>query len=318
MSDPNRKTARNDGHLIQPRAASPAEFPESTVFAEGIRVLPADNSARSCMIHTGVPYATKDGMALHLHIIEPRQGEDENLVFPLLMFVQGSGWRLQNTGASLASLSRFAQRGYVIAVVQYRPSSLAPFPAQVLDTKTALRFMRAHAATYHADPDRVVVWGDSSGGHTAVMVGVTLDNAAVDECDPADDPLPVAAIVDYYGPTDISRMNDEPSTMDHIAADSPEGMLIGGVPVLENMDLVAPTVTSSYISAERELPPFLIIHGNKDRLVPFGQSVMLYEALRDAGKVVECYQLAGADHGGSAFWTEQVLDIVEAFITRYL
>ena len=92
----------------------------------------------------------------------------------------------------------------------------------------------------------------------------------------------------------------------------------GGVNVLENPDKVKPTVPMNYISADSALPPFLIIHGSKDRLVPFGQSVMLFEALKNAGKTAEFYQLKGADHGGSAFWTESVLDIVEQFITKHL
>jgi len=316
--DQTPKTASDYPELIQPRECPFEAFPESTVFAEGVVVLPADLSERSCMMHTGIEYAVKDGMALHLDIIEPRQAEDEGLVFPLILFIQGSAWHLQNMGQQLAQLSRFARRGYVIAVVQYRPSDLAPFPAQVVDTKTALRTMRAHAETYHADPNRIVVWGDSSGGHTAVMVGMTLDNPVLDDGSPAFDPLAVRAVVDYYGPSDISRMNEEPSIQDHVAPDSPEGMLIGGVSVLENMTRVAPTITTSYISREHEIPPFLILHGNKDRLVPFGQSVMLFEALKAADKVVECYQLRGAEHGGSAFWTEAVLDIVEAFIRRFI
>jgi acetyl esterase/lipase len=257
-------------------------------------------------------------MALHLNIIEPRQEEGENNVYPLIIYIQGSGWMPQNTGAELAQLARFARRGFVIAVVEYRYSTLAPFPAQVKDAKTALRFMRRNAATYHADPDRVIVWGDSSGGHTAVMVGVSLDQAELDDESPTADPLPVRAVVDYYGPSDISKMNEEPSIMDHLAAESPEGLLIGGVNVLEHPERVAPTVPMNYISEDRAIPPFLIIHGSKDRLVPFGQSVMLYEALKQAGKAVEFYQLQGADHAGPPFWTEDVLDLVEQFVRAHL
>jgi acetyl esterase/lipase len=303
---------------IEPRSSTYAAFPESTLAAAGMQVLPADLSERSCMIHTGVEYATKSGLPLHLHIIEPRQDEGEGAAFPLVLFIQGSAWFAQNTGAELAQLARFARRGFVIAVVEYRPSPLAPFPAQIKDAKTALRFMRRHAAAYHADARQVVVWGDSSGGHTAVMVGVSLADAGLDDESPADDPLPVVAVVDYYGPSDISKMCEEPSTMDHILPESPEGMLIGGVNVLENPEKVRPTVPMNYIAADRALPPFLIIHGSKDRLVPFGQSVMLFEALRQAHHAAEFYQLKGADHGGAAFWTERVLDLVERFVRPHL
>ena len=309
---------RSKAVMIEPRQSTYDAFPETALSAEGMRVIPADLSERSCTIHIGVEYTQKSGMRLHLHIIEPRQNEGENNTYPLIMYIQGSAWFEQNTGAELAQLARFAQRGFVIAVVEYRPSPVAPFPAQVRDTKTALRFMKKHAATYHADPHRIIVWGDSSGGHTAAMVGVSLGDTSLDDESPTSDPLAVNAVIDYYGPTDISKMNEEPSTMDHIAPESPEGMVIGGVDVLKKPEKVKPTIPMNYLSEDKAIPPFMIVHGSKDRLVPFGQSVMLFEALRKANKVAEFYQLKGADHGGAAFWSKSVLDLVERFVRAYL
>jgi acetyl esterase/lipase len=304
--------------IIQPQLSTYAAFPESKISTEGMQVIPADHSGRSCLIHTSIEYGHKSGMPLHLHIIEPRQGEDENMTFPLILFIQGSAWLQQDIGNELAQLSRFAQRGFVIAIVEYRPSTVAPFPAQIKDTKTALRFMKNHAATYHANTESIVLWGDSSGGHTAVMTGVSLELETLDDESPTIDPISVKAVIDYYGPTDISKMCQEPSTMDHIKPDSPEGMLIGGVNVLENTEKVKPTVPMNYISDSREIPPMLIFHGNKDRLVPFGQSVMLFEALKKANKVAKFYQVNGADHGGFPFWAKNVLNIVEVFIRTYI
>lgn len=310
--------ANTQGRIIEPQASSYDAFPESTLSAEGMKVIPADRSERAATIHVGVEYAKKSGMPLHLNIIEPRQNEGENDTYPLIIYIQGSAWFPQNTGYELVQLGRFAKRGFVIAVVEYRPSPVAPFPAQVKDTKTALRFMKKNAATYHADPSKIVVWGDSSGGHTAAMVGVSLNEADLDDESPTADPIAVKAIVDYYGPTDISKMNEEPSTMDHRAPDTPGGMLIGKLNVREHPDRVQPTVPMNYISAGKALPPFLIIHGSKDRLVPFGQSVMLFDALKKANKEAELYQLEGADHGGSAFWAKNVLDVVEQYVRKYL
>jgi len=300
--------------MMNPIPCSYDDFPESTAFTEGIIVIPADLGQRSCKIEIDVTYAVKNESPLHLHIIEPSQGEEEHKLFPLILYVQGSAWREQNTGYELSQLARFARRGYVIAVVEYRPSSIAPFPAQIKDTKTAMRYMINNAMTYHADPSNIFLWGDSSGGHTALMTGFTLDNPDMEDETYKDEPLSVKAIIDYYGPTDISKMNDEPSIMNHILQDSPEGELIGGVNVLENMDRVKATVVMNYITEQHEIPPVIIIHGSKDRFVPFGQSVMLYHKLRQKGKEALCYQLKGADHGGSAFWTEEIFDIIEKFI----
>ncbi|MBN1933610.1 MAG: alpha/beta hydrolase [Anaerolineae bacterium] len=311
-------TEENLAKLIPPQPSSYETFSASAVFTDGIIVIPADFSDLACVTHLGVEYARKSGVPLHLHIIEPMQREGETLTFPLILFVQGSAWFKQNTGLSLIQLGRFARRGFVVAIVEYRPSTLAPFPAQIKDTKTAIRFMIKHAAAYHVDPERILLWGDSSGGHTVVMAGVTLDNPTLDDESPTNDPISLKAVIDYYGPSDVSKMCQEPSTMDHVAPDSPEGMLIGGMNVLENPERVRPTVPMTYISPERAIPPILILHGDKDRLVPFGQSVMLFEALKKAGQVTECYQVKGADHGGAPFWTEAVLDIVEAFVRKYV
>jgi acetyl esterase/lipase len=113
-------------------------------------------------------------------------------------------------------------------------------------------------------------------------------------------------------------MNEVPSIQNHIEPTSPEGMLIGGHNVLERPDLVAPTVAMNHIDRDRPLKPLLMIHGNKDRLVPFAQSVLLYDALLEAGQPADFYQLRGADHAGHAFWQEPVLDIVDDFVRAHL
>ncbi|CAM3770323.1 Carboxylesterase NlhH [Vibrio aerogenes CECT 7868] len=293
-------------------------FPESHVFAEGIEVLPASDAEMCCRIHFSVPYITRDSGPLHLHIIEPKQYTDEPETYPLVLYVQGSAWLEQDTGSQVAQLAWFARRGFVIAVVEYRPSTVAPFPAQVIDTKAAVRFMVQHACDYHADPQQLFLWGDSSGAHTALMAAFSQQDEALDECHPAQLPAQVRGVIDYYGPTDISKMSNEPSVLDHTAADSPEGLLIGGVRPADHPALVRPTVPMNYIVKSHDIPPVLIFHGSQDRIVPFGQSVLLYEALKQNDKEVSCYQLKGADHGGEAFWQSHILNIVETFVRRCL
>lgn len=304
--------------MIEPQDWTFETFPESMAFADGIVSLPADFSEPTCHCRFNIEYANKSGMPLHLHIIVPNQDEGSSDIFPLILFIQGSAWFKQDNGSSLAQLARFAQRGFVIAIVEYRPSPVAPFPAQIQDTKTALRFMKKHADSYHVDSEKVILWGTSSGGHTAVMTGLTLNNQASDDESTVGKPISVKAVINYYGPTDISKMNEEPSIMDHIRPDSPEGMLIGGRNVLENLDKAQATNPLNYIAEDSTIAPIFIIHGSKDRLVPFGQSVMLFDALKKNQKSAECIQLKGAGHGGPPFWAEPIFDKVEAFIRRYL
>ena len=302
---------------VAPQMVEYDDFPDSTLTTEPMLVLEADRGADRAQAIIGVPYATKAGRTLHLQFVMPPEAAPwSTKTYPLVVFVQGSAWLEQQVGARIPALAAVAERGYVVAFVEYRPSSISTFPAQVRDVRTALRYLQAHAAEFHIEPGPVALWGDSSGAHTAVLTALTRDDPYFSD-EPVDAPVPeIFAVVDYYGPSDISRMNEEPSIMDHHGADSPEGQLIGGVDVLDNPELAHRTVLMTHIGDGRGLPPFLVMHGSKDRLVPFGQSVMLVEALREAGQNVTFYKLAAADHGDPSFWKPATLDLVVDFIER--
>ncbi len=119
-------------------------------------------------------------------------------------------------------------------MVEYRPSEIAPFPAQIHDAKAAVRFMRMNVEKYNIDSQRIALWGDSSGGHTVVMAGITAD-CQLDTELYREFSSKVKCIIDWYGPTDISKMNYVPSSQNHTEPDSPEGYLIGRKNVLENL-----------------------------------------------------------------------------------
>lgn len=305
---------------MQPAEMSHDEFPHSTATADGVRVVPAVRGLRNVYVHLNVPYATRSGRTLHLQIIQPSQDAtfaDPSEVFaerfPGIVFVQGSAWGQQALGSSIAFWCRFAERGYTIAIVEYRPSSLAVFPAQVEDAKTATRWLKDHADDYSIDPDWTILAGDSSGGHTALMVHATDGLPVFDE--QPDQPLAIAAFIDFYGPTDLSRLNDDPSTMDHTSPDSPEGRLFGGVRLADVPELVARANPSTWVESDRPLAPLLMVHGSKDRLIPFAQSVRHYEVLRDAGQPVELVCVHDGDHGiWPAVFNDGIADILHAFI----
>jgi len=299
-----------------PRLVSLDEFPESESAASGMRDLDVSAEPPLGEVELNVVYAHRNGRDLRLQIISPPRERDDRTTFPAIAYVQGSAWREQRLGQSLPALAEFAARGFVVAIVEYRPSSVAPFPAQVLDAKAAIEFLRENADLFHIDSEQMGVWGDSSGGHTALMVHMTQGSGELAHDGVEERPLRFA--VDYFGPTDIAVMQEQPSIQDHLGADSPEGELIGGVRVDEHPELVAPTVVMNRIPRDRELPPLLMMHGSKDRLVPFDQSVRLFEAMRQNGQHAEFYRLPGHDHGGGGFWRPETLDIVEEFIRRAL
>jgi len=289
-----------------------------------MRVIPAREGARNVFVHLDVEYAVKDGRSLRLLILQPSvdwsTATPEDIAaeqFPLIVYIQGSGWREQQRGAAVDPLTAFAHRGYVIAIVEYRPSSVARFPAQIADAQTATRWLLQQSAAFHIDPARVAIWGDSSGGHTALMCAVAGgDRTLTDE--PDSDPLPISACVDFYGPTALDLMDSQPSGMEHNGPGSPETDLLGVETLDQAPGLVRRADPRTHLGTGRRLPAFFIAHGSKDRAVPFHQSVLMYEALRAAGHTAELVQVQGAGHGGPTFWTPELLDLVEHFLADHL
>lgn len=300
-----------NNRLIPPIQQSYEDFPESQATHKAMKVLTITKDITQTNYRHDVKYITRDGLDLTLQILKPKNAKGK---LPCIVYVQGSAWFKQDVYGNIPQLAEFAKRGYIIAIVEYRPSTVAKFPAQLQDTKTAIRFIRKNAETYGVDADNIFVWGDSSGGHTALMVGLTQNNAELDTEDYKDFGIKVNGIIDFYGPTDISQMNYAPSTMDHTQAKTPEGMLIGGKNVLENLEEAAKTNPINYLKDFKNAAPILILHGSKDRLVPFQQSVLLADALKKNNYAYEFYQLKGADHGSSEFWTKEIFNIVENFL----
>ncbi|WP_028609149.1 alpha/beta hydrolase [Paenibacillus harenae] len=281
---------------------------------EGTQVLYGEYADRgtyySCTYRPDVVYATYGDVVRRLQIIMPHRG---GYKFPLVIFVQGSAWRKQDIYAGIPNLSLIASKGYVVASVEIRDTDIARFPAAVEDVKCAIRFMRKHSDEYGIDPNRVGVWGDSSGGHLSLMTGLTIgeyDNGLYSE--QSDE---VNAVVDYYGVTDLLTLGKYNDILDHDAADSPEGLFIGGR-VKDHMEL-AKKASPMYQDLGKKLPPFLIMHGDSDQVVHINQSIEMYKALKEHGQRVLYYKVAGADHG-TGFWNPQVLDITEKFLSAYL
>lgn len=290
--------------------AIPESFPAS---GKAIELLLARNQPPLTYIND-LKYINRDSIDLHLQIIFQRSEKPQ----PCIVYIQGSAWMKQDVYSNLPQLISFARRGYVIVSVEYRPSDVAPFPAQIIDARTAIRFVRKNAARFNIDPDNINIWGDSSGGHTAVFCGITSGLSEFSTDDYSEYSDTVNSIIDYYGPTDVSKMSQFPSAMDHVKPTSPEGKFLGGVDVLQNVEKAEKASPMTYISKGRSIPPILIAHGSVDALVPFNQSDILAIKLEETGKTFEFYNLKGADHGSPEFWTKEMFDIVDAFIRRHL
>lgn len=229
---------------------------------------------------------------------------------PLIVFVHGGAFRA-GSKKDCAEALKLISSGFAVASIGYRLSQEALFPAQIHDIKAAVRWLRAHAGEYNLDPNRFGAMGPSAGGHLVAMLGLSAQvrewDAAGDHIESADSSISsaVQAVVDWFGPTDFLRMNDQPGGMDHNAPDSPESQLIGA-PIQQNPRLVARANPITYVTPAA--PPFLICHGDHDPLVLYTQSIMLHQALQKAGSKATLVLVPGAGHG---FQGKQYRDMVE-------
>ncbi len=192
---------------------------------------------------------------------------DPNGPRPLLVWVHGGAWLGGSKNPCPAA--RFAKEGYAVASVNYRLSQHALFPAQIQDCKAAIRWLRANAGSYGYDPNRIGVWGASAGGHLVALLGTAGDVNEFDVGPNQSVPSRVQAVCDFFGPTDFTKMSGFWSTMKHDAPDAPESKLIGG-PIQENPPKAQKANPITYVT--KDDPPFLIVHGDKDPLVPHNQS----------------------------------------------
>ena len=268
-----------------------------------------------------VEYVQRDGKPLHLQLLLPGgllPGMESTLRYPLVVYVQGSAWGEQYVYGSLPQLVPLARAGFVVSSVKHRPSSQARFPGFLQDVKSAIRFLRANAEKYFIDPSQVGIWGDSSGGHAAQMVGVTGDMEEFKTQDNRELSDGVQAVVDFYGPSDVTHVNDTPRDPIFTADKSkiPEDILFGGC-VVDHPEIAQPGNPINYIEKDKPLPPFLIAHGDEDPMVPFNQSVLTAQKLLETGHTLEFYKVVGAGHG-TFMWTQELVDLVIRFFKAWL
>lgn len=240
---------------------------------------------------------------------------------PLVVAIHGGRFSLGNRRWELLHVPQLLRAGYAIASVEYRLVAEARFPAAVQDCKAAVRWLRAHANEFGYDPQRLVAWGRSAGGHLAAMVGATGGTAtAFDDASLADTSISpqVQAVVDWYGPSDFSLMDahfaGHQTAGCHapiVVSDSPDSPIAAylGAPPVAAPDLARESSPITYLSSRTALPPFFLATGDADCKVPFQQSLVLAEALEAVGADVELRVLPGIGHGAVEF-EEQLTPVV--------
>lgn len=254
-----------------------------------------------------VVYTKAGGTELKLDVARPAEGDGP---FPVVFVIHGGAWRAGDKKDTRPALQEFARRGYVAVSPQYRFCPKDTFPAQVHDVKAAVRWVKAHAKDYKADPDRVGAVGFSAGAHLAMMLGLTgpSDGLEGEVADGAPDSS-VRAVVSYAGPTELGAA-DIPDVSKPLVTD-----FLGGS-AKEKPEAAKKASPISYVS--KGDAPVLLFQGTKDPLVPHTQATKLADALTAAGVPGRVELILGAGHGLSPEDTVRTLAETVAFLDKAL
>lgn len=236
---------------------------------------------------------------------------------PTIVWICGGAYRVVNRSVWLPEMMRFARAGYVVASIEYRTSNEAIFPAQLIDVKSAVRFLRAHAKEYCVDPGKIFALGESAGGTMASLLGVTGNQKELDQGDHLDQTSAVQGVVDYYGVVDLS---DASAEKDRKLAAANQSNDVPYFAFEEFLGVGYGKAEADKASAiqyvSEETPPFMILHGTEDAVVPMAQSEKLYNTLQKAGIPCEIAVVEGAAHGDDLFYQDEMTDLVLSFLDR--
>ena len=251
----------------------------------------ATHAQNEYQVIANVTYLTATGYESKLDVYKRR---DTTTPQPTLVFYHGGGWVAGTKEASVMSIMPWLEMGWNVVNVEYRMARVALAPAAVEDSTCALRFVVDKAKDYGIDTSRIVLSGESAGGHLALAVGMIPESAGFTSACAGggfrgnDIAVPkVAAIINWYGVTDVAEMLGGPNARSYA---------VQWLGTMANRDEVARSVSPlTYVRAG--LPPILSIQGDADPIVPYSQNVRLHEALVKAGAKSELFPIPGGGHG---------------------
>lgn len=257
-------------------------------------------------IQKDIVYGKAGGVDLKLDLaVPPGDGP-----FPLVVCIHGGAWRMGNKASYDGRIAGLAKSGYVAATVGYRFCPQHKFPAQIEDVKCAVRFLRARAKEYKIDPAQAGAMGDSAGGHLSLLLGLMDQQDGLEgNGGSAGQSSKVQAVVNYYGPTDLTVEGMWNPLVMGWAAD-----------FLGTKDKAAPVVAQAspvkYVN--KGDPPVLTFHGTLDPLVPLDQAKHLHEALKKAGVTEHLEIIQGGGHGFAGPAGERTRKMATEFLDEHL
>jgi len=264
-----------------------AAVPPAAISATPVSVSTPFDSSRLGTTERDVTYCTVDGVALKMDIYYPASADG---LWPVVLYVHGGAWvrGSKSEGAGMGDQFALTAAGFLYVAIDYRLAPEYKFPAMIEDAKCAVRYLRAHSMEYNLDPERIGALGGSAGGHLVSLLGLSDPSAGWDVGQYLDQSSRVQAVVDYFGPSDltVSSFDTEENgnnAVEVFGTDDP------------NDPALAAASPVTYITSDD--PPFLILHGNKDTAVPIAQSQILYDQLTAAGVPATFVIVRNAGHG---------------------
>ena len=236
-------------------------------------------------VETDITYLTANNWDVKLDVYKPDQSPGPH---PTVLFFHGGGWRRGSKESNVLSFLPYLEMGWAVVNVGYRLAQVSLAPAAVEDGLCALRWVIRNAGQYGFDTDKIVLTGNSAGGHLALTTGIMPASEGFDWPCPGEEELKVAAIVNWYGITDVAELMEGPNQKTYAM------MWLGSQP---NRREIAERVSPlQYVRAG--IPPVISIQGDADPTVPYSHSTRLHDALSKAGVRNELVTIPGGAHGG--------------------
>ena len=265
----------------------------------------ASHLSNTYRVVPNVTYHTANNRENKIDLYLPRGADGPT---PVLMYIHGGGWRAGSKEGSILRLLPWLEKGWAVVNVQYRLANVSLAPAAVEDCLCALRWVIRNAEDYNMDQSRIVMTGNSAGGHLALTTGMIPASAGLDRECPGPEDLSVAAVINWYGITDVGDLLHGPNMKTY--AVTWMGSMTNRFEIAER---VSPL---TYVRSG--LPPILTIHGDADPVVPHEHATRLHGALGSVGVPSELHVVPGGGHGGfNRDETVAIFETIDRFLEKH-
>lgn len=231
---------------------------------------------------------------------------------PTVIYIHGGGWVGGSRNGIVLEILPYLEMGWAVVNLDYRLANVSPAPAAVEDCRCALKWVIDNAKTYQFDTDRIIVTGRSAGGHLALMTALLTTSANLDwGCYYDEQPreLKVAAVINWYGPTDVADLAAGPNLRTWAAS------WLGANP--DRLEIAKRVSPLNYV--RKGLPPILTIHGDADPIVPYAHALRFHESLEEVGTPNQLLTIKGGGHGKfSRAETDRIFAVIRHFLKTWV